>query len=447
MGQFQASAPYFAERLALFIGKVPIQLVRRVAKYVVGDAYVVCSGEFTIERTLRLEGFEGRIFGNDVSLYSCMLGRYFSGQGVDYKIVDPEHQWMFDYVEGSDEEKDEIKAATILLLQDYLTRFAREQRGIRGGWENSLKKVRAKVRLAKEELRLDGFTETDLAVLVDKIPKSSTILASPPTYLSGYEKMYKGLDEAVWWESPDYEIWEPEESMDELVDKLENRPCVLYSDRDDLPLDLVGQITQPRHRVFYTYTTLNLPTHSLHKKAVECKPCGFEFLTLDNPVEDVSISRLENVTLFHYRDVWLEKVRDACRSIDVGYGLFSGGRIFGVVGFTGAGSRTLRIKSSEPTSLNLAFSVVIPNKRRLAKLALMITKTTEMQTLLEDFCLRRVTLLNTTVFTNKPVSMQYRGVYKLIERDSKKPVLKYQSEAGLFSVEEAVSTWKQKFEK
>lgn len=42
------------------------------------DIYVGCSGNFTIERMLK-SVTNARLHGNDVTIYSCLLGRYFSG--------------------------------------------------------------------------------------------------------------------------------------------------------------------------------------------------------------------------------------------------------------------------------------------------------------------------------------------------------------------------------
>jgi hypothetical protein len=50
-------------------------MLAKVAKQYAGlPVYVGCSGNFTVERTLHQIGFR-EIHGNDISLYSCAMGR------------------------------------------------------------------------------------------------------------------------------------------------------------------------------------------------------------------------------------------------------------------------------------------------------------------------------------------------------------------------------------
>ena len=53
-----------------------------------GKVVNVCSGNFTIETTLRMNGYKGRIEGCDVSLYTCALGAYFTGQDLGIRLAD-----------------------------------------------------------------------------------------------------------------------------------------------------------------------------------------------------------------------------------------------------------------------------------------------------------------------------------------------------------------------
>src|SRR5262245_47360279 len=48
------------------------------------DVYVCCSGTFRMERALARSGLNVRIHSNDVSLYSCAIGRWLAGERLDY---------------------------------------------------------------------------------------------------------------------------------------------------------------------------------------------------------------------------------------------------------------------------------------------------------------------------------------------------------------------------
>ena len=55
-----------------------------VKNWNVKDIYVGCSGNFTIERML--QGVTNtNLHGNDVTIYSCLLGDYFAGNSLQAK--------------------------------------------------------------------------------------------------------------------------------------------------------------------------------------------------------------------------------------------------------------------------------------------------------------------------------------------------------------------------
>jgi hypothetical protein len=49
------------------------------------------------------------------------------------------------------------------------------------------------------------------------------------------------------------------------------------------------------------------------------------------------------------------------------------------------------------------------------------------------------------VFTDRPVSMKYRGLYKLIRKDPGKLV--YETEMGILKLSEVIPLWLKKYEK
>jgi len=61
--------------------------------------------------------------------------------------------------------------------------------------------------------------------------------------------------------------------------------------------------------------------------------------------------------------------------------------------------------------------VVNSNQQKLSKLVLYLLKSEEIRELLIDWFKHYYQGLKTTVYTNKPVSMKYRGVFNLIRRD------------------------------
>jgi hypothetical protein len=91
----------------------------------------------------------------------------------------------------------------------------------------------------------------------------------------------------------------------------------------------------------------------------------------------------------------------------------------------------------------------VPHTRypRLSKLIVMLLRSAEMRRTLERRNEARVYTVTTTAFTDKPVSMKYRGVLDLHKRgtgEDGKPFLQYRSPFTDQSCEEVLATWLKK---
>lgn len=82
---------------------------------------------------------------------------------------------------------------------------------------------------------------------------------------------------------------------------------------------------------------------------------------------------------------------------------------------------------------------------RLSKLLLLATKSKELQQILKEKFIQAVDFVLTTAFTDKPVSMKYRGVYELLKRGE--GFLQYATECGTITTQEAVKTWLKKYKR
>jgi hypothetical protein len=116
------------------------------------------------------------------------------------------------------------------------------------------------------------------------------------------------------------------------------------------------------------------------------------------------------------------------------FGLLVGGRLAGAFAFgapTGHGTfgdvylmSDFAVQSSVP---------------RLSKLVLACILSTEVRDILEQKLAQKVRSIGTTAFTDKPVSMKYRGVFDLHSR--KEGRLNYLGEAGKWTLEQALTWW------
>jgi hypothetical protein len=73
----------------------------------------------------------------------------------------------------------------------------------------------------------------------------------------------------------------------------------------------------------------------------------------------------------------------------------------------------------------------------------MVTQCQDTKTFIEERLIRRLTSIITTAFTDKPVSMKYRGVYELYKRG--KGFLNYRTEFTSATFQEVIGLWMKKY--
>lgn len=87
--------------------------------------------------------------------------------------------------------------------------------------------------------------------------------------------------------------------------------------------------------------------------------------------------------------------------------------------------------------------MVNSDTKRLSKLLLMLLKTRDIRKIIARATMNYYDALKTTVYTKEPVSMKYRGVFKLDRRDEGK--LMYVADFTQQTLEEAYRDWYKKF--
>jgi hypothetical protein len=151
------------------------------------EVYVGCSGNFTLERTFAQALPTARLHGNDVTLYSCTLGHYLSGQPFTLRVRDeqaPFHGWLNEYLT-----EPAACVASVLLLSnaaEFLLKarrnayFARMAEGYRRQWpalhQTTLEKVKAL------QTRLVSFHAGDVLDHLQACPPEAAWVWFPPFY-------------------------------------------------------------------------------------------------------------------------------------------------------------------------------------------------------------------------------------------------------------------------
>ena len=161
-----------------------------------------CSGNFTIEQIL--SGLNCRIHSNDISLYSSLIGFHLAGLPLAMEIRVEKYAWLRPYL------ADSLSAIAALTLLFEMLKF---EKG------NNLQQIRvAEQYLAQfadlhektcrrladtcAKIAIDRYTTQDVHDLYEQLPADWIRIAFLPTYIGGYERLYKRLEEIVSWEVP-----------------------------------------------------------------------------------------------------------------------------------------------------------------------------------------------------------------------------------------------------
>jgi|GEM_PF-590210 hypothetical protein len=422
----------------------------------------VCSGNFTLETTLRMNGFAGRLEGCDISLYTCSLGAYLSGQDLVIRLaanVDPELEVfrpMFADPIG--------QAAAVAILLDLSEHAPRKNAFQKRMWhavvsqaqqlyEGTLKRLEKKKGLVK----LDGFYARDGVEVINSIKDDpeTFVISFPPTYSGGYEKLYKWLDSVVSWNQPTYTNIGQEEDFAKLITSIKGKWALGTEYRDAAVEAIVGQpIAQAsRGAAKNVFLYSNIPAKPLLvRRKVECTEANWPRLTDADTLtgkERITFHRVTFKEANYFRQLF-SSVIPMPASAQFCYVFAIDGKVFGqvmmslptfgaVVEGQNIGAQCLYLMSDLPVTLE--------NHPRLSKLVLAALCSKEMQTELEHRTMQSVKFIFTTAFSHNPASMKYRGAFKLHSRkktDSGVWSINYYAHIGQKRMRALYAEWLQK---
>lgn len=211
----------------MFLGSIPQTaqsiVLESVRGWRPGPIQVLCSGNLTVERTLAPLGWP--LLGNDITIYSCVLGAAAAGMELELTIADEfqdEWGWLQESLDGSPYEK----AATVALLTRFvhgLNRpdhpyWSRMHEGHRRQWGTVFPKTVEKMRQglpSLEAFHIDGALE-----VLERCEES--VIAFPPFFPGDYESMFRKLAKLVRWPEPAFRPLD-KEGRAELIERTMQR--------------------------------------------------------------------------------------------------------------------------------------------------------------------------------------------------------------------------------
>lgn len=422
--------------------------------------YVACSGNFTVERILARGGAGGGagdgtggdagrsaagdaaggvwpIHSNDVSIYSCALGWHLAGQAVPYRLKDPQgpFAWLAEFLQPG-----LATVATLLLAGEMLktageNAYARRMREqYRRRWPALHAATVERVRKATANLAIASYTAGDCRAFLTGADRSGVCISFPPTYKGGYERLFRRLEALFDWPRPQYPLFAPEDLEAFSATVRSFRHWMLSSDQPQPALQAhhVATVqTSLLSKPVYMYADRGEARYAAARQALGRNPWAPR---TDEVVEPIEVVRIDGKTLNAIRSVYLAQhiaVCDAPRS----YAVLSAGKLVGCFAFA-------LPRGPLPCDLYLLtdFAVRPTPHRRLSKLVLACAVSRPVRQDLEQWLCGRIRTLGTTAFTDRPVSMKYRGLFEVHSRSEGK--VNYLGPAGRWSLKEGYQWWK-----
>lgn len=432
----------------MFHGSVPAQMrgfvSETVSSWNTSDLWVGCSGNFTLERCLP----DYAHHGNDVTLYSSVLGWWASGSDIPVTLKpDSEEQlgWLAPYLVDRDD-----LLATVLLATRFFSSVGkshpyhrRQVQAHRDQWEQLHAKTAAKVQASS--LKLVSYHCKDVREWLETdVPPDAPVLSFPPFFGGDYENMFQPLADHFDWPEPSYSVLD-EEGKQDLIQLVQERPSWLlglHIRHPDLEPHLKGVVqTTNRGVPIYLYASggpkrVVSPSQKSEPVLVS-RLSPADVLTGD---EMITIHPLTGGQFATLRSQYMNpNIRPGNPLLAVA--VKADGKIIGCLAFS--------TPQYDPHMAYMLsdFPAAPVNYKRLAALIVRIGQSTEVQHLLQRSLNRRITQVRTTAFSNNPVSMKYRTGKMTLEKRDKAPdgnhefMLNYVADAGRWTAQDAYRDW------
>jgi len=399
----------------MFIGAIPKQLAQQIVSHIdFGQwkkVFVGCSGSFRIEQAIKYVS-DVPLFSNDVSLLSCAIG----GAAVDdlpvvqfinnleclNDVLDP--SVPCDLLAGIG-----IAQELSKLQKPHKYCIARRNH-ILANLTGFAEKNRLMAQKIIDGVKINGFFPGDFRDQIDRAAQSGGgFICFAPTYKGGYEKAYSFIDSNTKWDAPRYSVWSPDD-VPKLIDDCNSKGVrwLIVHDQEIVNAKCVMTFVGSNKPLFVYSSEHRASIRRVRKKAI---PFRYDPIKLNDISRDsaVSISEVDSSHIAFLKNVYLAK----------GINFVSGMANF-IVHIDGMLAGGITIKQStygdRTREIYLLSDFSTSRERQLSKLISMLATCSEIIETLNRRWFIRVERVMTTAFTNKPVSMKYRGIFDLVGR-------------------------------
>jgi len=449
-----------------FIGSITKDMQAAVAKIVrrwpSTKLQVLCSGNFTVE-TLCETACPGRfeLWGNDVSLYTSMLGGICSGAPIRVGIKDEARErwgWLEPWLDTP--ERAFVSVSVLLdagpaILKPEHAYYGRLLRAFQRQWETVHERTLRKCERAFT-LPLRGFHCADALEVAETLGPEVAVVSFPPIWPKGYANLYKGVDSIFQWDAPEYPELDAER-IDRLLARIRDRERWVLATAEAVPAlgeHLVGSFrTSLRTHGFWMYSSDAVL--AVVQPQVKCKVPTIAHLGPSDDLEgEVALVPLTPEAFNGLRSEYLNPAIVPA-STKSQFGVTVGGKLVGCFATSSTQGPIKTVGSAalpEPYLYLMSDFPIRPTKyRNLAKLVLFSALSKEAKALAERIENRRMRGLLTTAFSMRPVSMKYRGLFEIITRKELPAAhqfryqLNYGAPLGQWSLAEGLALWRKQY--
>lgn len=401
----------------LFIGAIPRPVVEQALRVVdldgATDVFVCCSGSFRMEQALAAKHPELRVHSNDVSLLSSALGYAAVGHSLEFKFTG-KLAFLEELLTGMDP-RYRLGALMVAVQMGHFNgkhEFGRKHlEHYEANAPDYVARATEKLPAYLERLKIASFTSCDFTDHAQRaVEQDAVIIGWPPTRAGGYEHLYRLVNQNTEWEEPAYNVWKPAKLgpwLDDL-DAADARYCVC-ADHELEGRKAAALYSPGRGRSVYLYTSrpraASLRRVTPPARAFRYEPVVTSALTKRTRVEVVQIGHREmNFLKDKYLASGLVHSDGMMWSIVLLDGKLAGGFIYSMS------------QMGEVDVIYLLCDFAVARDARLSKLIAMLATGQDAVSKWERARVTRISRIFTTAFTDKPVSMKYRGIYDLVGR-------------------------------
>jgi hypothetical protein len=427
----------------VFVGAVPKPVVEQIVRTIPfsdwGRVYVGCSGSFRVDRSIKARHPTCRVYGNDVSLFSTMLGRLATDQPIEFTYTD-----RLEFIEGELEGKPPLYRVASIAVAMEMARFSSDNEYNRchfahyeQAFESFLLKAAEKTALVIDELQLEDFYAGDFQEQAARAAETGGgIAAFPPTYKGGYEQLYKFINASVSWDAPDYGIWDPDGLGDWIKSLAQMQvPYVVIADQLFEDLEPTIEYLTYSNKTVYAYTDRG--DTSLRRTALKPEPFLYD------PVEPAELTQKSKCQLVPASGGQMTFLKDIYLAKGIAHVTGEQNFLVYLDGKLAGGFIYARHITGDIHTIYLLSDFCIARGRKLAKLIAMLATSKVPVHHFETKVCSKITSLFTTAFTEKASSMKYRGVMSI---HSKKPgLVNYEAPVRQETIRQVYTTWWDKY--